>query len=187
MYKLCKTEQSATRQRQLELGLMEAMTQQHYDEICVSDLCDQMQIPRKSFYRYFSGKEGALKALIDHTLLQYEGISHMPGENEEYTQTQLEGFFRFWFERKTLLDALSRSGLAGVLVERAIVHTLSDFTIVAHFRYKTEKNVVEQTTMFAVCGLMSMILRWHEEDFVTPIEEMATIAVQIMTRPLYKI
>ena len=75
MYKLCKTEQSAQRQRQLEEGLLAAMRTKRYEEITISDLCDQMGIPRKSFYRYFSGKDGALHALIDHALLDYESFT----------------------------------------------------------------------------------------------------------------
>ena len=70
MYKLCKTEQSAQRQRQLEEGLLELMRLRPYDEISVVDLCEYLQIPRKSFYRYFSNKDGALFALLDHTLME---------------------------------------------------------------------------------------------------------------------
>ena len=76
MYKQCRTEQSSNRQRILEQGLLDAMIQQHYDSISVSDLCSRMGIPRKSFYRYFSGKEGALHALIDHALLDYENYPY---------------------------------------------------------------------------------------------------------------
>ena len=72
MYKLCKTEQSAARQRQLEQGLLQAMRTQQYEEISISDLCDRLEIPRKSFYRYFSSKDGALAALLDHTLMEFE-------------------------------------------------------------------------------------------------------------------
>ena len=37
MYKLCKTEQSAARQRLLESGLLEAMSLQRYEEISISE------------------------------------------------------------------------------------------------------------------------------------------------------
>ena len=60
MYKQCRTEQSAVRQRQLEQGLMEAMMKKKYEEISVTDLCVELGIPRKAFYRYFSDKDGAL-------------------------------------------------------------------------------------------------------------------------------
>ena len=42
MYKLCKTEQSAARQRELEEGLLKAMQNTRYEDISVSDLCDQL-------------------------------------------------------------------------------------------------------------------------------------------------
>lgn len=187
MYKLCKTEQSAARQRQLELGLMEAMASQHYDEISVSDLCDRMQIPRKSFYRYFSGKDGALKALVDHTLLEFEGFSVIAGTVEDRTKGFLEDFFLFWQRHKVLLDALDRSGLSGVLIERSVMHALADTSVVYHFRDEQAAMLEEHATSFAVCGLMSMVLQWHKEGFKVSASRMATIAVHIVTHPLFKI
>ena len=74
MYKLCKTEKSASRQQMLESGLLAAMISKPYEEISVSDLCDRLSIPRKAFYRYFSGKEGALLSLIDHTLMTFHAF-----------------------------------------------------------------------------------------------------------------
>ena len=109
MYKLCKTEQSARRQRELEQGLLKAMSTCHYDEISVSDLCDQLNIPRKSFYRYFSGKDGALHALIDHTLAGFfetpiESIQHKGMALEELTQTFC--FWKNWYtEHRNIQEA----------------------------------------------------------------------------------
>lgn len=186
MYKLCKTEQSASRQRQLEIGLMEAMANHHYDEISVSDLCDRMQIPRKSFYRYFSGKDGALHALIDHTLLEYKGSFFGAVTKTGEAKIQLESFFQFWMEQKSLLDALERSGLSGVLIERSISHALGDTAISNHFQSRQVKIEREHATMFAVCGLMSMILRWHHDSYPMTAKQMAQIAVHILTQPLYQ-
>ena len=107
MYKLCKTEQSAKRQKQLEQGLLEMMKTVHYDEIMVIDLCNQLGIPRKAFYRYFTGKEGALHALIDHTMMEYEGFSQTKQQGKRRNlQLELESFFQFWEEHRVFLDAL---------------------------------------------------------------------------------
>lgn len=186
MYKLCKTEQSANRQRLLEIGLMDAMSSHHYDEISVSDLCDRMQIPRKSFYRYFSGKDGALHALIDHTLLEYEGSFLDTSKQKGAAQTQLESFFLFWQQQKSLLDALDRSGLSGVLIERSITHALDDSSITGHFQSKQQKLEVEHATMFTICGLMSMMLQWHHDGYPLTAKQMTSIAVRILTQPLYQ-
>lgn len=186
MYKMCKTEQSAQRQRQLEQGLLKAMSTRHYDEISVSDLCSQIGIPRKSFYRYFSGKDGALHALIDHTLLEYESFPAAAKEGETRTyQKDLERFFRFWRKQKPMLDALARSGLGGVLIERAIDHALSDAGTPTRFLHQDEKIAREHATMFGVCGLMSMMLQWHQGGYTQPPQLMASIAVQLLTRPLF--
>jgi len=186
MYKLCKTEQSARRQRELEQGLLAAMGTHQYEEISVSDLCDQMNIPRKSFYRYFSSKDGALHALIDHTLLEYEGFSVMekPAEKRTY-HSDLERFFRFWKTQKPLLDALSRSGISGTLVLRSIDHAISDVGMPTRFLPQEEKLAREHATMFGVCGLMSMVLNWHKNGFILSEPQMATIAVELLTKPIF--
>lgn len=186
MYKMCKTEQSASRQRELEKGLLQAMNAHYYDEISVSDLCDQLGVPRKSFYRYFSGKDGALHALIDHTLLEYESFPNMlkPGEMRTH-QKDLERFFLFWKEQKPLLDALERSGLSGILVTRSIDHALSDAGAPKRFQRQQERLAREHATQFGVCGLMSMVLSWHHRGYQPDPVQMAQIAVQLLTKPLF--
>lgn len=186
MYKLCKTEQSAQRQRELERGLLTAMNTHQYEEISVSDLCDQMGIPRKSFYRYFSSKDGALHALIDHTLLEFEAFpgNLKPGEKRSY-QKDLERFFLFWRAQKPLLDALERSGISGILVTRSIDHALSDTGSPSRFLPQDEKIAREHATMFGVCGLMSMVLNWHHSGYALSERQMAAIGVQLMTKPLF--
>ena len=186
MYKLCKTEQSARRQRELEQGLLAAMCTHHYEEITVSGLCDQMNIPRKSFYRYFSSKDGALHALIDHTLLEFEGFEISDGTAVKRTHhTDLERFFRFWKARKGLLDALARSGISGTLVMRSIDHAMSDVGMPTRFLPQQERLAREHATMFGVCGLMSMVLNWHNNGFVLSESQMASIAVELLTKPLF--
>ena len=75
MYKICHTEESSRRQRELEAGLLEAMKNLPYEKITLTDLCRQLDIPRKSFYRYFPAKEDCLLALIDHTLADCNDIA----------------------------------------------------------------------------------------------------------------
>jgi len=186
MYKLCKTEQSAARQRQLEQGLLEAMKQKRYDEISISDLCDRMEIPRKSFYRYFTGKDGALQALIDHTLMEFADYTELYRQGKVRTiQLDLESFFQFWIQRKDLLDVLARSGRSGILVNRAVAFALTDDVLPIRFLPDEERTMQQHITMFGVCGLMSMVLNWHDTGYAIPAQEMARVAVRMISRPLF--
>ena len=186
MYKLCKTEQSARRQRQLEEGLLKAMEQHQYEDISISELCETMDVPRKSFYRYFSSKDGALYALIDHTLMEFESFdreNHVRGKRT--LQKDLERFFRFWQHHSSLISALDRSGLGGVLVQRAIEYALAEVVFPGRFLPGENRAHQNHVVMFAVCGLLAMMLQWHQGGYRTPVRELAEIAVRLLTQPLF--
>ena len=60
MYKLCKTEQSAARQRQLEQGLLAAISVRRYEDLSVSDLCDQLVICNRRVVKVLIGENERL-------------------------------------------------------------------------------------------------------------------------------
>lgn len=183
MYKFCKTEQSVQRQRELEQGLLDMMAHQRFEEISVSDLCDRMGIPRKSFYRYFSSKDGALFALMDHTLMEFYDTGSFEGLRGGTPVGDLERFFLFWKNNKKLLDAVQRSSLGGMLVERAVFLAKQE-ELMPGYSKDWEGTLKDIAMNFAVCGLMSMVLQWHYEGYKIPTEQMAKAAVTMLSRPL---
>jgi len=186
MYKLCKTDQSARRQRELELGLLKMMKAQRYEDISISELCAGLQVPRKTFYRYFDSKDGCLFGLIDHTLLNYEGFNYAYLSSGKRTlQRELEQFFLFWYDNKELLDVLRASGLSGMLIERAISFALSDPVMPRRFLPDDSETMKKHITMFGVCGLLSMVLSWHEGGFLDSAAELSVIAARLLGKPLF--
>ena len=186
MYKMCKTEHSAARQRALEIGLLKAMKTCRYESVSVSDLCDQLQIPRKSFYRYFSSKDGALQAMVDHTLMEFEDYTMGLWAGRTRTMQQdLEGFFLFWKNHRDFLDALAYSNLGGMLIERAVAYSLTEDIMPRRFLPDDDAQMQRQIVIFGVCGMLSMVLTWHSEGFRTPPGEMARFAARILSQPLF--
>ena len=183
MYKFCKTEQSFQRQRELEQGLLDMMVHHRFEEISVSDLCDRMGIPRKSFYRYFSSKDGALHALLDHTLMEFYDTGSIEGLRGGTPIGDLERFFLFWEENKKLLDAILRSNLGGMLVERAVSLAKQEELMPGYVR-EWEDMMKDIALSFVVCGLMSMVLQWHRDGYRIPAEKMAQTAILMLSRPL---
>lgn len=176
MYKICHTEDSSRRQRELEMGLLEAMGKQPYARISLTELCRELNIPRKSFYRYFPTKEDCLLALIDHTLSDCNGIA-LTG----WTGSSLDGqaqlrFFRYWRENSALLDVLRDNGLQPLLLERTtvIVDRMKENAPPASFAR-------DQVEYFIAHGLMSTVLRWHHFDFQSTPEEMAEVFQELLS------
>ncbi len=183
MYKLCKTEQSSKRQRELEKGLFEQMQHKKFDEILISDICTQLGITRKSFYRYFSGKEGALYSLIDHTLMDFYESGSLSGLKGGTPKEDLERFFQFWYDRRTLLGALYRSNLSGVLVERGTMLAQKE-QLAPSVTKVWDTFYQEMAISFTICGLLSMIFKWYQDDFRISPKEMAHAATIMLTKPL---
>lgn len=184
MYKLCKTEQSAERQRELELALADMMMQQRYEEISVSEFCSYVGIPRKAFYRYFSSKDGALYALIDHTMLEYERYRHpSSGLDAALLLREVEKFYQFWMQQKKVLDALEFSGLSGILMERAIA-AVDNGSLIRHGTSIGNEFTQRQIARFVISGLMVLIVTWHLDGFRESPREMAELTLQMLDRPL---
>lgn len=184
MYKLCKTEHSAQRQQQIEEGLLSMMLQRRYEEITVSELCEKLQVPRKSFYRYFGSKEDALYGLMDHRLMGYEtDYSGSTLTSGKLVKLDLHWFFEFWLTQKDLLDALERSGISGILVQRAIHHSRRA-EILDSAPEIFSKEDIDMTTGFIVCGLMSVVLQWHHDGYRQSPREMADTAYKMLSRPM---
>ena len=183
MYRSCKTENAARRQRELERGFLELLCKRRYDDITVSQLCQHLQIPRRVFYRYFSGKDGALYALIDHTLSDFFAMP-LPADKRSGTALgDLDLYFHFWYIHRPLLDALQYSGLSGLLVERVNSFAIREGYMPRQF--KTVPSQVQGVAMaFVLCGLMSMTLQWHHSGYALSPGEMTQLATSMLTKPL---
>ena len=189
MYKLCKSEHSALRQREMEQQLLKMMGTVRYEDITVSDLCTQAGFSRKAFYRYFSGKEGALYALIDHTLWELDSFPFTENTGRNASREKMVWFFRFWEKQKALLDALDFSGISELLMKRMLVYAMSGPGVIRHFlTYRNSNLAAEEYAMtFGVCGLASIAFEWHRRGYQQSPEEIGQIALELLTKPLLQI
>lgn len=185
MYKHCISQPAKARQRQLEAGLLAYMARHPYESIVISDLCDYLEIPRKSFYRYFSNKDGALYALIDHTLVDFIDVFFKNGA--VVTATMSEDFFKYWLTKKDLLRILAHSNLHGLLVQRAIDMAMKDTEYVPALFSEVPKDMRDHVLLFVLTGIMSLLAQWEKEDFRRSPKEMAKITLTILNESLFTI
>jgi AcrR family transcriptional regulator len=186
VYKLCKTEQSAKRQKEIASCLFEIMRQKRYEDITVTELCEKMNMPRKAFYRYFDSKDDALYALIDHSMSDYSGFTvDRSGETVRSLTSELEEYFKFWLEKRDFLDALDRSGLMGALIERTINYPVNDRVSIVKFLPDEDDMTREKVLKFAFSGLVYTMIGWYREEFKPSAREMAKIACRMFREPLF--
>lgn len=183
MYKICKTEQSIKRQREIETALFETLKKKNYEDITITELCDYLEMPRKSFYRYFDGKDDVLTALLDHTMMGYGGFNN--GDNHWSIKKELESFYTFWYENRELLEILEKNRLINRLFECAAKFPIKDMiSISKYLPYENEWAKI-RIFEFAIFGLLFEAINWYREGFKTDISDMAEISCRLLSQPLF--
>lgn len=186
MYKMCKTQQSAKRQRHIVDCMNEMLMSTPFHEITVQSLCQSAQIPRKTFYRYFDGKEDVFSAMVDYAMLDYEQFQGPYRDGEAHTsEKDMEKMFCFWRERDDFLTAISRSNLIGKFIERAIYTSFQEKMGMTMATQASDQNMFRVATCFSMCGLFALIWDWRRRGYLETSQEMARIAVRLLTHPLY--
>lgn len=183
MYKLCKTEGSTQRQREIEQILLSLMREKSYDEISVTEICDRANMPRKSFYRYFDGKEGAMQSLLYHTMSEFN--SFRLGGSRKISE-EFEDLFSFWKSKKDFLEAFDKSNLIGLVVESANSYAMKEFSDVKKYLSENESYEKVFAYQFVIYGLMTMTINWYRGGFVESVPNMARTATRIITKPLFE-
>ena len=181
MYKYCATEESVRRQRQLEQCLLKLMLTENYHQITISQICELAGISRKSFYRYFTSKEGCLYALLDHAV--FDGASYyLPDHRSaQATLTIYQHFFQYWKEQDLLLVALGRNSMHLLLVERVIHYILQEEDEFRIF-FRDALNEAHERSLFYIGGVMTVVLDWHQSGYQKPIMQMAEILSDLIDK-----
>ena len=186
MYKLCKTEESTKRQRLMESTLLDLMQKKPYAEISITELCERLSIPRKTFYRYFDSKDDTLYALIEHTMAEYQSFPASP--NQEGIRTlagEIENYYKFWICHKPLLDVLSKNNMLEKILEVSISFPVKDMVSLQKFLPDDSEWAREKIFKFAVCGLCFQMIDWYKSGFKTSISDMARISCRTLSKPLF--
>ena len=185
MYKLCKTEQSARRQKEIEQALFNALSKKSYENITITELCENLGMPRKTFYRYFDSKDDALYALIEHTMLDYPGFHAENTDTHRTLKKELEQYFTFWQEKKQFLDIFNKNGMLSRITEVSLSFPIKDMVSLSKFLPDDNEVVRKKIFEFVVCGLTYQMISWYIEGFKISPADMATIACRMVSRPLF--
>lgn len=176
MAKTCVTEKTADRQRWIENGLLTLMLQKQYSRISVTDLCSHLQLPRRSFYRYFNDLDDVLNSLMEHTFQQLVLVPREPSVQD------LQRGYEFWLERRDLLDALYHGGLMEKLFEFTLRYTGFHNANAAANGPEPQKD----TQLFIISGFVSLIISWYSDGFQKTPEQMARISHKMLYEPFLK-
>lgn len=183
MYKICRTEKSLARQRELEKGFLDYLENNSFFDMEVAELCRYLNIPRKTFYRYFGTKEDTLFALIDHKLLDMDQYNFRINGPKPSLRQDAVSYFTFWKEERRFLDILKKNHLLGYLFVRINTQEVAEMR--EEF-FQSHGLTISNLYVynFHMSGNLSLIIRWYDSGFQKTISEMADLMEVIYSTPL---
>jgi AcrR family transcriptional regulator len=178
MTRICTNEKTTARQRWIENGLLDLMQKYRFEDITATDLCRYLELPRRSFYRYFENMEDVLDCLMNHT------FQDMVIADTGLTVTALEKYYEFWLCRKSLLNALAHSGMHSKITEYAMRYANAE-SLKRHLPGNAPgADLSREINLFMISGLASLMIYWHADGFQKTPREMACIAYRMLSEPL---
>ncbi len=185
MYKICKNEQSAQRQKYIAECMVQLWKREPYRQISVTDICRQASIPRKTFYRYFESKEDVFLFLCEYLLMQYENYSASDCNKQcSALQKDFENFFAFNKQQTDLWEILQRDNMAHQVIEWVVSQIIEHDRLGRMFQHSQDRLVQYMKISFFTHGLFALFFDWKKRAYINSSKEMAQLAMQLMNKPL---
>lgn len=182
MYAQCSSEKSALQQRKFEECMLNTLAKQDYDHISVSGLCRDTGLSRKIFYRLFENKADVIYAMVDHVIT--DETFYVP--DESVGSGDLHRFFSYWKSQAYFLDVLQKNNISHLVTDRCITHIFRESPEVHHVFGTADSDNARETIIFYLSGLFTLVLDWHRHGFNHSIDEMAKLAMHLLSVPPIK-
>ncbi len=175
MYATNDNLQAITSRTMIKDALFSLMKQYPYKDITITQICQEAQIVRQTFYRNFDEKNDILKLHLDGMSREYFAEHH----NEDNVFNQLKNFFSFMLVNKEFLKLLSKNYLLFMLEKNITLDITARFNklnLSPIAGAGSEKYVIS----FIVSTHCSLLSKWIDEEFAESPETMCKLAQRFL-------
>lgn len=152
-------------------ALLLVMEQYNYKEITVTQITQEAQLSRKTFYRLFSDKDDILKLFCEN--LFHQCFAQIRAQKIQHYWDVVQVYFDFWEERKDLLFLLQKNNLLTCIFEHSYRYSIEVFGFVRSKEVATSFALpLPYMLAYSVGGMHSMLLKWIEKGMDVPSSEL---------------
>lgn len=160
----------------LSKALYDLMQQHSFEEITVTQICQEAQITRRTFYRNCDNKLD----LVDY-MLQNQIRDLLSSVDFTCTDTTImfEFFFQYWKLHNGLLVTLYRNNLFehfSQVFTKCCIQWMQDSLMVGMLRGRPNQDTLRHFyNSFLIGGLCNVLESWTAEQFGTPISDLVYV------------
>lgn len=157
--------------RKLMNALLSVMKQYEFKNITVTQIAQEADLSRKTFYRLFPDKEAVLMLIFEGVFK--DCITQIKKKDIHHYWEVVQLYFDYWEKQKELLALLKRNELLPLLFEYSYCHSQEVFECVRSNEIaKHFSRQLPYLLAYAVGGMHSMLIKWVEDDMVIPSTEL---------------
>ena len=148
-------------------AMLKVMNIYDYKEITVTQITQEAQVSRKTFYRHFRDKDEVLKHLFDS--LYQECISSITNRGIHHYWDVVQCFFDFWEKHSETLKLMNQSNLLPQLFEESygrsfeVFRSVKSEDIAEHYKAQ-----LPYLLAYSIGGMNSMLIKWIENGMSVP-------------------
>ena len=148
-------------------ALFSLMKIYHYREITVTQLTQEAELSRKTFYRLFNDKDEVLTLVFDRLFEEFFTEIRTHGIRHYWDMVQL--YFDFWESRKDILFLLGKNDLLSRMFEYVYRHAGQIFVAIRTSEKAEEfAQPLPYLLAYSVGGMHSMLIKWVESGMTVP-------------------
>lgn len=187
MFKSCQTEYAQQRKKLLQTSLLDLLEAKPYQDITVKDICQQADIPRRTFYHYLESKEDLLDSIVADTMMLCSlEVASDCQMGKDSVLASFSRIFRFWQaeEYRRRLDLLLKNGL-----ESRLMTYSSNWVRTETFSFLRDPGLnpklMDIGLMLGVVDFFSLLFYWSRNGYQETAEQMAEYAVWVLPRGFF--
>ena len=144
-------------------AMLKVMKIYDYKEITVTQITQEAQVSRKTFYRHFRDKDEVLKLLFDS--LYQECISSITNRGIHHYWDVVQCFFDFWEKHSETLKLMNQSNLFEESYGRSfeVFRSVKSEDIAEHYKAQ-----LPYLLAYSIGGMNSMLIKWIENGMSIP-------------------
>jgi len=176
MYALNENQQAIESRQQIRDALLTLMRQIPYQEISITQICQQANVVRQTYYRNFEFKGDILAFHLDVLFKQffdkyYTGVGML---------TQLKSFFGFMYQNREFLLLASKNDLF-FMINRTITENIAKFVSIHEISNVDDPRAERYVTGFIAGTICSLLSLWAEHGFEESAEWMSGLASRFLS------
>lgn len=145
-----------------------------FHEITITQICQESQLVRKTFYRNFENKEDILHYILDNIFASFQENYDV---REEETFDILSRYYEYLSEYRTIFKYLYRDNMFYLVAQKYVEYTKSIgmFNLITKEEWKQESTLALYAYQFIANGMLGILELWIARDFKDTIADLAKL------------